>query len=165
MILRKKAILYDVSNLAYTIADMGDDSIHALHRVRDICEEGNIDRVSRILGLAYSNIINILSPLLDSAMIECDKDLSAKPRDYVLNFKCDKTLTRNLTPEIKLKIKETAHEYMVCMVMADWLAITLPEAADVWKYRFEKAFESLSEIAASLTDGYSIGFRRRLSPF
>ncbi|MCH5230142.1 MAG: hypothetical protein J1F12_09175, partial [Muribaculaceae bacterium] len=77
MKLKKSALIYDISNIAYVIADTGDDSSHILHKVRDICEEGNLDRVSRILGLAYARLLTILSPVLNSPGMNLNHDFTA----------------------------------------------------------------------------------------
>lgn len=160
-----KALLYDIANMAYIIADTGQDYQHSLHRVRDIVEEGNIDRVSRVLGLAYVQVLEILSPLLKSPRIDLCKDFSVEPHDYFINFRSVGDCRYTLTKEIKLRIKETVHEFMVCMVLKDWLGVTLPEAADVWKFRAEGCLQALKEIAAEVSVSYSAGFRRKLSPF
>ena len=165
MKIRKKALLYDIANLAYVIADTGDAANHRLHQVRDICEDGNIDRVARILGLAYSNILAALLPVIKSPHIDVNRDNSSEAHDYEISFRDDRHLRYLLSKEIKLKIRETAHEYMVCMVMADWLAIIYPEAADVWKFRMEKSMGSLQGIVGDVVSGSATGFRRKLSPF
>lgn len=165
MKLLKKALLYDISNIAWTVADCPGIETHALHQVRDICQEGNIDRVSRVLGLAYSQILSVLFPILKAPGINIDRDISKHPRDYVLIFRDDRCLKFFLTQELKLRIKETCHEYMVAMVLADWLAITLPEAAEVWKERALACFEALREIANSAMISSASSFRRKLSPF
>lgn len=123
MKLKKDSLIYDISNMAYVIADTGDDTDHTLHRVRDICQDGNIDRVSRILGLAYAEILTVLAPVLKAPEIDPARDNSSSPKDYVINFSDRSSLRFLLTPEWKLKIKETCHEYMVSMVLADWLAV------------------------------------------
>lgn len=136
MKLNRKKLLYDIANLAYTIADTGENNRHTLHRVRDICQDGNIDRVNSVIDLAYSKVMTVLKVRL------------------------------RIPPEIKLHLKEAVHEYLVCCVLADWLAITLPEAADVWKFRAEACFDAIKEIVSSiLTNSSTRGFRRRLSPF
>lgn len=166
MILRKQAILYDIENMAYTIADTGEHNRHTLHRVRDICMEGNLDRVSRVLGLAYSNLLTVLLPVLDSSRININKDQSCVPHDYHIRLSDKNSMKYRLTKEHKLKIKETAHEYMVCMVLADWLDVTMPEGADVWKYRAQNCLESLKDLVMTLsTISICGGFRRKLNPF
>lgn len=132
--------------MAYMIADTGDEQNHNLHKVRDICQDGNIDRVARILGLAYSQVLLVLSPIIRPPHINEHRDTSASPHDYRIDFREGRNMRFAVTPETKLKVKETVHEYMVSMVLADWLAVTLPPAADVWKYRSEQALASLGSI-------------------
>lgn len=165
MKLKKKTLLYDVASIAYTIADT-KEACHALHNVRDICQEGNIDRVSRILGLAYSQLLALLMPILQSPKLNPDHDNSMVPHDYEFCFRNDSCMKFRLTGELRLLIKETAHEYMVAMVLSDWLDITLPEAADVWKCKAETALESLKDILLEVTAGSrSAAFSRNVSPF
>lgn len=158
-------MLYDIANMAYVIADTAETDRHVLHQVRDICQDGNIHRVSRILGLAYSQILVVLSPVIRDPLIDIGKDFSSKAHDYEIPFKETESLRYLLSTEKKLKIKETCHEYMVCMVLADWLGAIYPVAADVWKYRAEKALENLQELSASISASSTYGFRRKLSPF
>ena len=166
MKLLKKALLYDISNMAYMIADTGYSSDHSLHKVRDVCEDGNIDRVARILGLAFADIVNILHPLAISPEWREDKDFSAKPGNYEIIFRSGSRGACHVTVEQKMKIKETSHEYMVAMVLADWLEMTLPEAADVWKDRALEAKSNLEEIVSSVAvTSFGAVFSRRLSPF
>ena len=165
MLIKKKALLYDISNLAYVIADTGQPLNHGLHRVRDICQEGNLDRVARILGLAYSEICAILAPILRSPDLDTEADNSRKPHDYCFTFKNEGELQYSLTSEIKLALTETCREYMVSMVLADWLSITLPEAADVWKFKLEEASAKLREIVGSLLFSSSCTLRRKTTPF
>ncbi|MCH5234908.1 MAG: hypothetical protein J1E16_06410 [Muribaculaceae bacterium] len=165
MTLNKNALIYDIENMAFTIADTGEESRHTLHRVRDICQDGNIDRVARVLGLAYANLLSLMLPILEPPRFNIDKDQSCVPHNYNFKFRGDHSLRFLLTKERKLKIKETAHEYMVALVLADWLEITLPEAADVWKFRASEALESLKELLVNLLSSLNSGFKRSLSPF
>lgn len=167
MKIKKESLIYDISALAYTIADNHDDSDASLHRLRDICEDGNIDRVSRILGLAYANLLNVLLPVISPPSADISRDFSASPHDYEFIFRDDESVNYSLTKERQLKIKESSREYMVCMVLADRLDITLPPAADVWRFKAETAFNSLKEIVMEIVSHTTAtgGFTRRLSPF
>lgn len=165
MKLTKKSLLYDIANMAYLIADTGEHDRHTLHRVRDICQDGNIDRVSRVLGLAYSRLLAVMIPVLRVPEISLRHDFSATPHDYEFAFREDRNMKYALTTEKKLRIKELCREYMVCMVLADWLAVTMPEAADVWKERMEKAFENITALVLSVSTSLAGGYRRKLNPF
>lgn len=166
MKINKKALLYDIENMAYTIADTGEPGRHTLHRVRDICQDGNIDRVARVLGLAYSNVLSVLTPVLEQLRMDIDKDYSSEAHDYIFKFRQDNQMRFRLSKESKLKIKETVHEYMVSKVFEDWLGITLPEAADVWKYKAEVCFSVIQDLVSTLVNSsINAGFRRKLNPF
>lgn len=151
--LKKEKLLYDISNLAYVISDTGETD-HKLHQVADICESGNIDRVARILGLAYAKVQSVLSPVLNIREVRHDYDFSVIPRNYVFHLR-DKILSYDRI----LKIKETAYEYMVCMVLKDWLQITLPTVSGVWQDRAERCLEALEGMA-----GVTVNVVRRVPP-
>lgn len=165
MQLRHKTLLYDIANMAYVISDTGYPQSHGHHRVKDICQPGNIDRVARVLGLAYAEILSVLAPVLNPLSLNVCRDSSASPHDYRIDFSDAEELRYSLTDELKLKIKETAHEYMVARVLFDWLGVTLPECADVWKFRMEKALEELKNIVVQVSASYACAFRRPLHPF
>lgn len=155
MKLTQSSLLYDISNLAYVIADTGDTLNHGLHRVADICEEGNRDRVARVLGHAYVHILDSLAAVVEKPRLDLNRDWSAGVRDYEINFLKD----CRLSPQRKLRIKECVREYMVCMVLADWLSFTFPEAASIWE---ERAREELESLKALLPEGNA--FTRKISP-
>ena len=164
MKITRKSMLYDISNMAYLIADTGEENRHTLHRVRDICEDGNIDRVNRVLALAFSNVLTVLLPVIKQP--RGGKSSSRPSEDFEICFRDDGIMKYHLTHERLFNIKETVREYMLCMVLADWLAVTLPEAADVWRFRAGKAMENLAETVTALTaSSFTGGLRRRLSPF
>lgn len=165
MKIKKSALLYDIQNLAFVIADNNDNLNHGLHRVRDICQDGNLDRVSRMLNLAYAEILNYLAPILIPPSIDLSRDYAADPHDYELIWTSDTPLATSITPEIKMKIKESCHEYMVCRVLADWLTVTFPEAAEEWKLKTQETSKSLKEICGLVTNSGIAFLHRTISPF
>lgn len=160
----KKSLIYDIENMAYVIADNHDHSDNAIHRLRDICQDGNIDRVSRILGLAYSRLLTILFPILSPPLFDVNRDYSQIPHDYEFRFRTDRQLRFLLTKERQFHIKEAAHEYMVAMVLADWLEVTMPQAADVWKFKAENALSTLTDTMLEISSSGACAFRRKISP-
>ena len=60
---KRSELLYDCANLGYVHGDtMHTDDEHDRHQVMDIVEDGNVDRVTRILNLAMSEIREALYP-------------------------------------------------------------------------------------------------------
>ena len=156
--IKKEALLYDIENMAYVIADTGSTD-HGLHRVTDICQKWNIDRVSRVLGLAYSKVNSVLSPILCIRVPQRDCDRSARVHDYIFEFRREGDYV--ISGSTLLKLKETIHEYMVCFTLTDWLEVTMAGAGDVWRERASLAISALTACVSSLT---SRTLSRKISP-
>lgn len=63
IILKREQLLYDVGNYCYVEGDiMPEDTQHTRHMVQDVVQEGNVDRVTRILDLAHSDVVERLYP-------------------------------------------------------------------------------------------------------
>ena len=66
----RKQLLYDIKNYAYIEADvMGEEKQHGQHVLAEIGEEGNVDRVSRILAVVHASIVELLYPWTISRLI------------------------------------------------------------------------------------------------
>lgn len=131
----RKELLYDAQNYAYIEADvMGEEKQHAQHMLADICEEGNVDRVSRILSVVHAAVVEMLYPFTKEAPAdaEIDDKLEA-PEQYEIVLSVPDGMSQTTVNLLSKQI----HEYMVYRVMADWLTITNPAAAQAWMGRAE----------------------------
>ncbi len=149
LVFTRDSLLYDISNLAFVIGDVreGKTDCHKLHQTFDVCEKGNIDRVDHILRLAFAEVRAMLRPVLA-------RERKREPDDMRLPLKS------GLDMECVDVICESVRGYLVARVLADWLSITLPEAADVWREKASEAALALKVRARSAR-----GALRRLSPF
>lgn len=60
---KREELLYDIRNNAYVEGDvMQANTEHDRHQVQDIGEDGNIDRVTRVLDLAHAECAEALFP-------------------------------------------------------------------------------------------------------
>lgn len=126
----REQLLYDIKNYAFIEGDvMGEDKQHAQHVLVEIGEEGNVDRVTRILAVVHAYVIEMLYPYTKQAPIEeeIDNCLYA-PNEYVVEMTVPDTVSRTTMHLLSRLI----HEFMVYRVLADWLSITNPEAAANW---------------------------------
>ena len=142
IIIKKERLLYDISNLAYVVTDAADPE-HKLHIVADICMEGNIDRVARLLGLAHARLNQALRKILILPKLTRIADISAETHDYVFRLAKDSCGRNILSDSAVILLKETIHEYFVCFVLADWLGFILPVQATVWRQKAEKLMEAI----------------------
>lgn len=139
----RSQLLYDIKNYAYVEADvMGEEKQHAQHVLAEIGEEGNVDRVSRILAVVHAAVIEMLYPYTKAEPIEeeIDNCLYA-PDAYEIELNVPTAMSRTTLHLLSRLI----HEYMVYRVLADWLSITNPEAAANWLEKAEATEKEISK--------------------
>ena len=164
---KREQLLYDIKNYAYVESDMMDEQKkgltlpeinHARHITADIGEEGNVDRVSRKLQLVYMNAVEMLYPYtkLEIEAETIDDDLT-EPDEYVIEMSVPITASRTTLIHLSTLI----HEYLVCSVVADWLAITNPQASVSWRERMEAARVEINSVKNMRRGPVT----RKMSPF
>lgn len=153
-------LLYDVANYAYVEADIMDDKQeHAKHQTFDVAEDGNVDRVTRMLTLAHAECVEYLYPYTKrmSEKVETRVDLLDNVDEYIIEMDLPKEFSKSTLDLLEWYI----HEYMVCRVLYDWFLITKPEAAGAWKTRMDAAKEGIDLIKNKRTGMV----RRKQHPF
>ena len=178
---KREELLYDIRNNAYVEGDvMQAKTEHDRHQVQDIGEDGNIDRVTRVLDLAHAECAEALFPYTkENVEQETEMDdtptyvepVEETPDEEFTNEIPDAKPTgdyviRLLVPDEYSKttvrlIVRYIHEYMVCRVLADWLSITNPPATANWKEKQDEALEGMKE-AVNFRTGR---VRRTQTPF
>ena len=151
MIIYRKDLLHEISNLAYVIADVseGKESPHSLHQTFDICEEGNICRIDSLLSLSAAEAAAIVAPL---------GKLMTRKDDYRLVIK-------EHPKWVAEKAAGLIREYMVAAALHGWLSVTLPTAAPFWADRKEQTAEALeAAVGAATASLYGRSTLRRAVP-
>ena len=181
MTFKREELLYDIRNNAYVEGDvMQVKTEHDRHQVQDIGEDGNIDRVTRVLDLAHAECEEALFPYTkENVEQETEMDdtptyvdpVEETPAEEFTNEITDAKPTgdyviRLLVPDEYSKttvrlIVRYIHEYMVCRVLADWMSITNPPATANWKEKQDEALEGMKE-AVNFRTGR---VRRTQTPF
>ncbi len=152
-------VLDDVRSAAWLEGELHPElDRHRRHEMADICEEGNIERVWRVLALCGAQVRLVLSRIIRHESRTPHTNTIQRPTKWDFQFKF------SIGNTAKGLIREKIHEYMVAAVMADRTATIIPEAADVWNKRMEGALAGLSNLAATtrLPTGPA---RRPLYPF
>lgn len=160
LVFHRDKLLYDIKNYAYIEGHkLDDDAEHVRHLTTDIGEDGNIDRVLRILSVVHAGVAEILYPYTKVEVEEdgelCDK--LPEPRHYIIDLRVPATMSRTT---LRL-LERLIHEYMVYRVLYDWLSIVNPSAAESWGLK-ASATEDEIERAKNMRTG---GLRRPGHPF
>jgi hypothetical protein len=139
----RSQLLYDIKNYAYVEADvMGEEKQHAQHVLGDIGEEGNVDRVTRILAVVHSAARELLYPYTKEEPIEEEiDDCLFAPDEYIIEMRVPPKMSRTTVHLLSRLI----HEFMVYCVMADWLSITNPDAAANWRAKAEATEDEIEK--------------------
>ena len=142
---KRAELLYDIKNCAYVESHvLPAEAEHARHMVADVGEEGNVDRVTRVLDLGVSMCREMLYPWAkkDIGKTEYD-DTLAERKQYEIEMNVPSTMSQTTLTLVERQI----HEYLVCRGVADWLSITHPEKSETW---LAKAAEAESEIRVAI---------------
>lgn len=141
----RKELLYDIKNYAFIEGDvLGEERQHAQHVLVDIGEDGNVDRVTRLLNLYFTKAVELLSPITRVDVI-CGTSLDdrlSEPDSYVI----DLYLPSYFSQTSVYYLKELIHNYLIDMVLYDWLSITNPDASGRWLSKAEDAEAEISKL-------------------
>lgn len=156
----RSELLYDIKNYAYIEGHVWDEApVHAKHTLTEIGEEGNVDRVNRILAVVHDAAVEMLFPYTkreaQDEEVYCDR-LTA-PDEYVIEMSVPATMS-STTLRLLTKL---IHEFMVARCIYDWLSITHPEAAENWLRKAATAEEEINSIKHTRTGA----LRRPSHPF
>jgi hypothetical protein len=159
LLFKRDNLDYSIENYAYIEADGLDESqAHLRHLLTDICQEGNRDRVTRILGVIHAEIIELLYPYTKQPVVEEEvTDDLWEPEVYRMELRVPESYSRT---SVHLLTK-LIHEYMVYRVLHDWLMMTWVEKAGYWEERADKCLKEIEHLLNTRTERVRI----RLHPF
>jgi hypothetical protein len=156
----REALLYDIKNYCFIEGDLMErKDEHAKHQVFDVGDEGNIDRVTRVLNLAFASCVELCYPYSKKEVNERsrrDNELEEED-EYVMKLK----VPNDFSETTVTLLEEIIHEYLVYKVVADWMSLTKPESEANWSKKIEDAEQ---QIRVCL-HGRVGRVRRPLSPF
>lgn len=160
---KRAELLYDASNYSYIEGDViRIQDEHTAHMIFDIVQDGNVDRVTRVLNLAHSECVEMLYPYTKTAIPETEdkqilNDILTEPDTYTI----DLSLPDNFSETTVKLLENLIHEYLVCRVVADWFSIAYPAKEINW----EKKFTSLRTKIKSALMSRRGATRRKIQPF
>ena len=135
---KRAELLYDIGNVCYVTGDvLATDNLHAQHQIIDVTEDGNVDRVTRMLDLIFAEIQQMLSAFSKNAVDDGDMtdDNFAETATYVMSLSVPDTMMK-VTQNY---LEQLIHNLMVDWAVWDWLSFTHPnmKEADIWAIKVE----------------------------
>lgn len=145
----RSEIIYHIANDAYIqrqAANVGVD-------VSDLCADGNIDHVERVLRLAFNGIVELLYQATKASLSELSP--ASDGDGYELNEECDCVCDGEKVFSIEMQVGamsattinylyDLIKEVLIGSVIADWLTIVAPDLATIWQSKVDAAQEEIS---------------------
>lgn len=166
----KDELVYDIKNTAYSFADSNiksDTDNHELHNVFDVGENGNMDKLARILDSAVEDCKEVLYRYTKASMNgggyetddwdECVGDPCNDEDSYMLEMQVPTDFSQTSVHAMMVYI----HDYVVYQSLYEWMLIVYPGGAEQFKVLAE---EKKRKILSS-TNHTSGKARIRLHPF
>lgn len=139
---KRDELLYDIKNYAYIEGHImpSETQEQVRHTIQDIGEEGNVDRITRLLNLGVSKCKEIMYPYTKREIYKdiLDDTLREPP---VYGIVLD--LPDGFSQTTVFLLEKLVHEYLVCYAVADWLSITNGSKAEVWLAKADEAESSI----------------------
>ena len=122
---------YDIDNIAYIIGErVQDDGLR--QRISDVTQDNNLDRVKRMLDLAYAEIGQFCYPYTKTfpSPMKGGVDVNniSDATEYVISLHMPFFVAESTF----VSAKEHMNEYFIWRVMLDWLNLTAPDIANTY---------------------------------
>lgn len=146
----REELLYDIRNYAYVEGHLiipKNTEDHRPHVIQDIGEEGNVDRVTRVLDLAHARVVEMLYPFTKKEYTEYLApldDVFIESPEYIVAMQVPEGFSHTTLQYLERLI----HEYFVAHVLWDWLMIANPEAAASWRVKLDNIESSIKSAKA-----------------
>lgn len=160
LMFKRDELLHDISNNSWVQSEVSaSDNVNAKQELKDIVQDGNLDRVLRVLQLAHQECIELLYAYTHTDIVggEHLDDAFADPKNYVIDMKVPTTFSRTSLEYLVHLI----HEYLVCRVIEDWVSIVMPDRKVIWAEKIQ----DIKDKIISCLSRRSGRIRRSQSPF
>ena len=157
---KRQEILDDLKQYSFVMGDILDtNDEHARHQIQDIAEDGNIDRVTRVMNLCMSECREILFPYTkeDVDVSEVRTNTLETVEEYNINL----LVPDDFSDTTVTLLEHLIHEFIVSRIMADWMSITNKPETATW---LEKADDVLTKIRRCKSKQTG-RIRRKMHPF
>lgn len=158
---KRAELIYDASNYSYVEGDIIPEGNECRrHQVFDIAQDGNVNRVTRVLNTVHAECVEMLYPYTKEEIPDGQEaldDVLKEPEAYEIRL----TLPATFSLTTLRLLEQLIHEYLVCRVLADWMSITNPESESNWQRKFSTLRVKIQTALVSRSGK----IRRKLKPF
>lgn len=160
LLFKREELLYDCKNGAFIEGDVMEvNTEHDRHQVFDICEDGNVDRVTRVLDLAFAQCVELCYPY--SKVPVANETILDDTLEYREVYEMKLLVPTDFSYTTVELLRRLIHELLVYKVMADWMSLTKPSSKSNWQEKIENTEQEIT----SMLNARIGRVRRTLTPF
>ena len=144
LIFKREKLIYDIRNCCFIEGSVMTDSPDEVRsKVQDVGDDGNVDRVTRVLDLVHADIVERLYPFtkreIDNPVID---DLLHEKPVYGIVLNVPETFSQSTLNLLGKLI----HELLVYSAVTDWMSITNPKKEETWRRKAEAIMKRVNEV-------------------
>ena len=146
--LQKKELVFDIKNTAAVYADSISSSVadsHSIHNIYDVGEDGNRDKLARILDSAVEDCNEMLFRYTKMKMLGGGFD-SNELISGDTNITINLSLPSNYPLALKDALTSSIHDYIINTALMDWFIITNPNESKTYAELSVLAIKNLHEV-------------------
>ncbi len=160
MVFKRSALLYDIGNCLYVEGSVlpGETEPHLRHSVQDGTQDGNVDRVTRVMDRTVAKCKEMLFPY---TRYELEREVVDNRFREEPVYGIVLSVPEDFSQTTLDYMEKLIHDLILDRAVADWLSMTHPQKSPLWT---EKGDEAERELRVCM--GKRIRrIRRRVSPF
>lgn len=138
---KRDQLIYDIENICHIEGTAAVElSPHVRHMIQDVAQDGNIDRISRVLETAVATAREWLYSHTGRAIdhSELDNELRHCP---IFGIALD--LPADFSQTTLVVLQRQIHEFLVCTAVNEWLDIIAPDRKEKWLLKALNAKEAI----------------------
>lgn len=157
---KRQEIVDDLKQYAFVTGDiLKTEDEHARHQIQDIAEDGNIDRVTRVMNLCMAECREILFPFTKDDVE--DEESRTNTLTEVEEYNINMLVPDDFSNTTVTLLEQLIHEFIVARIMADWMSITNRPEEETWEKKAEEALTKIKRCKNARTGRT----RRKMHPF
>ncbi len=166
----KNELVFDIKNTAFIYADSNvrlDTDLHSLHNVFDIAEDGNRDKLARILDSAVEDCREVLFRFTKKDIECCGFDSNeweeciGSPTNEEDAYYLCMLMPSDFSSTSIHTLAVYIHDYIVNQALYEWMMLVYPDGAENFKVLAEEKKQKIKDAS-----NHSVGkVRIRLHPF
>jgi len=158
----REQLLREISNCSYYEGNVLDENDNKRHIVQEVLDDGMVCRVTKMLNLAYAEVVEMLYPYSNLQKAKgCNEDIHCDVDDEVDKYVIVLTLPEGFSATTVNLLQYLSNEYMICRVMSDLLGISHHNGEDNWLVKLDDVKDKINRCK----NNRSKPLRRKMHPF